>query len=202
MEGHFSMIISLVNTKGGTAKTTSAIYLGLAYHRQGKDVVVLDLDKQGSATDWADRATEVGDPLPFAVHVVNMKRLAKYANGDTNQVVIIDTPPGDGQVIDAAIAVSDFVIMPTAATGLDTARVWETLPSIQGRLPYGVLITSARLGTTLLDEAKSAFDDNGAARFNTVITMKQRISSTFGTTPRHDEGYSDVVGEIAEALTA
>ncbi|MFK4362328.1 AAA family ATPase [Rhodococcus sp. 27YEA6] len=196
------MIISLVNTKGGTAKTTSAIYLALAFHNRGRKVVVLDLDKQGSATDWADRATEAGDPLPFPVHVVNMKRLGKYATDGDEQVVIIDTPPGDGQVIDAAIGASNFVIMPTAATGLDTARVWETLPSVQGRLPYGILITSARLGTNLLEDAKAAFDSNDAARFDTVIPMRERIRSTFGTTPKHDEGYSDVVDEITEALTA
>lgn len=197
------MIISLVNTKGGTAKTTSAIYLALAFCNRGREVVVLDLDKQGSATDWADRAIEAGDPLPFEVHVVNMKRLEKYAAdcGD-DQVVIIDTPPGDGQIIDAAIAASNFVIMPTGATGLDTARVWETLPSVQGRLPYGILITSARLGTNLLEDAKASFDTNDAARFDTVIPMRERIRSTFGTTPKYDEGYSDVVDEITEALTA
>lgn len=195
------MILSMVNTKGGTAKTTSAVYLAIAFSRRGREVVMLDLDKQGSATDWADRAAEAGDPLPFPVHVANMKRLTKYAD-DVDKVVIIDTPPGDGQVIDAAIAVSDFVILPTQATGLDTARVWETLPSVHGRLPYGVLITSARLGTKLLEEAKAVFDNGEVARFDTVIPMRERIRSTFGTTPSHDEGYSDIVDEIAEALTA
>ncbi|WP_072713694.1 ParA family protein [Rhodococcus rhodnii] len=193
------MIISLVNTKGGTAKTTSAIYLAAAYRRRGSDVVMLDLDKQGSATDWADRAAESGDPLPFKVEVANMKRLAKYT-ARAGTIVIIDTPPGDGQVIDAAIAASDFVILPTQATGLDTARVWETLPSIQGRLPFGVLITAARLGTKLLYEAKEVFDANDVPRFDTVIPMKERVRSTFGTTPHHDEGYSDVVREIEESL--
>ncbi|MGB3674003.1 MAG: ParA family protein [Candidatus Nanopelagicales bacterium] len=196
------MIISLINTKGGTAKTTTAIYLGCAFHKRGQNVLVLDLDKQGSATDWADRAMEAGDPLPFPVHVVNMVRLAKYTSGTEDQVVIIDTPPGDGQIIDAAIEASDFVIMPTAATGLDTARVWKTLPSIRGRRPYGVLITSARLGTNLLEAAKAAFDNNDAARFDTVIPLRESIRSTFGTTPTHDEGYVDVVDEITKALTA
>ena len=194
------MIISMVNTKGGTAKTTSAIYLAAAYSKRGDKVVMLDLDKQGSATDWADRAAESGDPLPFRVEVANMKRLTKYTAGE-GQVVIIDTPPGDGQVIDAAIAAWDFVILPTQATGLDTARVWETLPSIQGRLPFGVLITAARLGTRLLDEAKQVFDANDVPRFDTVIPMKERVRSTFGTTPRHDEGYSDVVREIEESMS-
>ena len=81
-------------------------------------------------------------------------------------------------------------------------QVQDTLPSVQGRLPYGILITSARLGTNLLEDAKAAFDSNDAARFDTVIPMRERIRSTFGTTPKHDEGYSDVVDEITEALTA
>ena len=105
-----------------------------------------------------------------------------------------------GQVIDAAIAVSDFVILPTQATGLDTARVWETLPAVKDRIPYGVLITSARLNTNLLENAKAAFDDNDVSRFETVIPMRERIRTTFGWTPTHDDGYADVIKEIEEAL--
>ncbi|QDC17477.1 ParA family protein (plasmid) [Rhodococcus ruber] len=194
------MIISTVNTKGGTAKSTTSIYLATTYSRLGKRAVVLDLDRQGSATDWADRATENDDPLPFPVHVTNMKRLSKYPGSSDYDVVLIDTPPGDSQVIDAAIAVSDFVILPTQATGLDTARVWETLPAVKDRVPYGVLITSARLNTNLLENAKAAFDDNGISRFDTVIPMRERIRTTFGWTPTHDDGYADVVKEIEEAL--
>lgn len=194
------MIISTVNTKGGTAKSTTSIYLATAYTRIGRRAIVLDLDKQGSATDWADRAAENGDPLPFPVHVTNMKRLPKYAESTEYDVVLIDTPPGDSQVIDAAIAVSDFVILPTQATGLDTARVWETLPAVKERIPYGVLITSARLNTNLLENAKAAFDDNDVSRFETVIPMRERIRSTFGWTPTHDDGYADVITEIEEAL--
>lgn len=194
------MIISTVNTKGGTAKSTTSIYLATAYTRIGRRAIVLDLDKQGSATDWADRAAENGDPLPFPVHVTNMKRLPKYAESTEYDVILIDTPPGDSQVIDAAIAVSDFVILPTQATGLDTARVWETLPAVKERIPYGVLITSARLNTNLLENAKAAFDDNDVSRFETVIPMRERIRSTFGWTPTHDDGYADVITEIEEAL--
>lgn len=194
------MIISTVNTKGGTGKTTTSVFLALTFHRQGKTVVVLDLDKQGSATDWADRAAENGDPLPFEVHVSNIKRLTKYADSKEYDVVLIDTPPGDSQVIDAAIAVSDFVILPTQATGLDTARVWETLPAVRERVPYGVLITSARLGTTLLEQTKAAFDDNEVARFDTVIPIREKVREAFASTPHRDFGYDDVVKEIEEAL--
>lgn len=194
------LVIGVVNTKGGTAKTTTAIYLAAAFEARGKAAVVLDLDKQGSATDWADRATANGDRLPFSVEVANIKRLTSYGHRDDLDVVIVDTPPGDTQVIDAAINAAGFVVVPTQASGLDTARVWETLPVLDGRVPYGVLITSARLATTLLEQAKTAFDEHGVACFDTVIPLREKVRDAFGWTPTQDFGYTDVADEIEAAL--
>jgi chromosome partitioning protein len=194
------LVIGVVNTKGGTAKTTTAIYLAAAFQARGKTAVVLDLDKQGSATDWADRAAANGDRLPFPVEVANIKRLASYANRDDLDVVIVDTPPGDTQVIDGAIKAAGFVVVPTQASGLDIARVWETLPVLDGRVPYGVLITSARLATTLLDQAKTEFVKHGVACFDTVIPLREKVRDAFGWTPRQDFGYTDVANEIEAAV--
>ena len=59
-------VISLVHTKGGVAKTTSAVYLATAAQQRGLDVVLVDADPQGSALEWAADAR--GDaPLPFPV---------------------------------------------------------------------------------------------------------------------------------------
>ena len=60
------LILSLVHTKGGVAKTTSAVYLAAAAYRRGIDVELIDADPQGSALEWAADAR--GDnPLPFPV---------------------------------------------------------------------------------------------------------------------------------------
>lgn len=59
-------IISLVHTKGGVAKTTSAMYLAAAGVSRGLDVVLVDADPQGSALEWAADATADG-PMPFPV---------------------------------------------------------------------------------------------------------------------------------------
>lgn len=195
------MIISVVNTKGGTAKTTTAIYLACEFAQRGKTTTVIDLDQQGSASDWADRASNANDPLPFPVRDTNFKRLGSLAMEAAEQggVAIIDTPPGDPRAIDAAIDVADFVVVPSQASSIEIARVWETLPSLEGR-PHGVLITSARLGTKHLEQAVDMLEAHGAPVFRTKIPIRESIRATFGKTPESTSGYADVVQEIEEVF--
>ena len=43
-------VISFVNQKGGVAKTTSCVNIGASLADQGKTVLLIDLDAQGSLT--------------------------------------------------------------------------------------------------------------------------------------------------------
>ena len=80
--------ISLVHTKGGVAKTTTAVYLATAAHRRGIDVVLVDADPQVSALEWA-AAAQVDDRLPFPVVPAN-----RPLDVDRDrELTIIDTPP-------------------------------------------------------------------------------------------------------------
>ncbi|MBG9328868.1 tetraacyldisaccharide 4'-kinase [Corynebacterium belfantii] len=56
-------VIAISNLKGGTGKTTTAILLATALTRLGYTATVVDLDPQGSATEWAHLAAESGTPL-------------------------------------------------------------------------------------------------------------------------------------------
>lgn len=194
------MIIGIINAKGGVGKTTSAIYLGCAFAAAGKSVTVIDLDQQGSASRWADLATEAGDPLPFPVEVSNVGRLPQtIKRAGEGAVVILDTPPGDTRSIDAAIQVADFIIVPTQTSLIEVDRVWETLPTLD-HLPHGVLITSARLGTKSLDEAVTALEGQEIGVFRARIPIREKIRNSFGTKPTSTEGYEFVAQEITEAL--
>ncbi|MDF3472419.1 ParA family protein, partial [Sulfitobacter sp. M57] len=47
------MIISFLNQKGGVGKTTLSVNVASCLARQGHRVLLIDADKQGSATTWA-----------------------------------------------------------------------------------------------------------------------------------------------------
>lgn len=196
------MIIAIINGKGGVGKTTTAIYLATALCKEDYHTVVVDLDQQGSASDWADRAEDAGHPLPFRVEVSNIKRLPRaIAHEPEDTIIILDTPPGDPAVLDTAISVADYVIVPTQASAIEVARVWETLPSLTS-VPHGVLITSARLGTSNLDAVRNVMEADGVHVFRSVIPIRESVRKTFGTVPHSLEGYGSVAGELIEEVAS
>lgn len=85
------MIISVINLKGGSGKTTTAMALATAAARHNRNVSVLDTDPQGDATTWAGDAEDAGETLTFTVDSANigkLKRLRKTMADD--ELVIID----------------------------------------------------------------------------------------------------------------
>lgn len=188
------MKVAVINTKGGVGKTTTAIYLAVAAARSGLTTQVLDADPQGSASGWADIATEAGEPLPFEILPANKVSIGKPSNCD---FCVIDTPPGAADIIQAAIDACDVAIVPTTPSGLDLQRVWPTL-EVSAHKPAGVLLTSVELGTKLLALTKEALEDEGVFVFANVIGKRQAIRQSFGTVPGNLYGYADLLQELFE----
>lgn len=100
------VIISTINLKGGVGKATTAIALATAAKRDGKDVELNDTDPQSSASPWAMRAEENGDPLPFSVTPANVttvrtaeRRLtrAESSSSTVHRMVALWTRPPTAQ---------------------------------------------------------------------------------------------------------
>jgi len=187
-------IISLVHTKGGVAKTTSAVYLATAAARRGVDVALIDADPQGSALEWSTDAA-VDSPLPFPV--IPAGRPLAVDPGRT--LTIIDTPPGTAQVIQEAIDVADLVVVPTGASPLDVRRVWPTL-EITAHRPTAVLLTGVDLRTRLAEEVRALLESEGVPVIGSPIVRREDVRRAYGTTPTRSHGYDDVLTELLEAM--
>ena len=196
MDTSSGRVVAVVNTKGGVAKTTTSVLLACAFSAHGS-VEVRDADPQGSATEWAERAEDAGTPLPFEVVIANQRSLGRPARADW---VVIDTPPGHAQIVDAAIAAADCVIIPSTPTGLDIDRMWATLEVAQ-RTPHAVLLTRVGTGTNTLAAALALLDEEKVPRFETLIPRREAIAAAFGAVPHDLYGYENVAMELMEALS-
>jgi chromosome partitioning protein len=142
------MNIVVSNVKGGVGKTTTAVYLAAVAALGGKvPVVLVDADPQGSTAEWYDAEPFDGVEL---VEGPSVRTVTKAMNQD-DAIVVVDTPPGEGNVVQAALGRADAVVIPTRAGGVEPNRVVTTLEMTPSNVPAGVVICSARLGTNDLD---------------------------------------------------
>ncbi|WP_034651094.1 ParA family protein [Corynebacterium vitaeruminis] len=187
-------IIALCNLKGGTGKTTSAIYLATALARQDKPVVVLDADPQGSATEWAQQAEDSGMPLDFEVLPANARSITRV-KAAPGEWIIIDCPPGESGIIDAAIQTADHVIIPTRPSSIEVNRMWSTT-DLATATPTTVLLTSVIPNTNSQQELREALAEEGIPTFKIGIPQREAIKKTFGQVPGKLHGYDTILAEI------
>ena len=151
----FVMVVSFLNQKGGSGKTTLAIHLATVLAERGK-VLLVDADPQGSALDWkAQRAAGSGFP------VVGLPRptlhLEIAAPAENCDWVLVDGPPRASALARSAVAASDLVLIPVQPSPFDLWAARDILdileecsvvrPDLEARFVVNRLFVRARLGT-------------------------------------------------------
>ena len=193
--------IVVTNTKGGVGKTRTTLYLACALTTRGKNVEVWDADPQGSATEWALRAQDAGDPLPYDVISMNAVQLRRAT--PRADFTLIDTAPGDWKGIDTALEQADVAILPCAPSGLDLDRLWETERIASQKCSSYVLLTQVDRRTRSFDAALEALEAQGVGYFETPIPSREAIRQSYGRrpTPSALHGYESVITELLEAMS-
>lgn len=112
------MIVSFLNQKGGVGKTTLAVNVAAYLASKGQKVLLVDADKQGSASTWAS----LRDEAPFRVVSMARENLAKDVLNlaADYEATVIDGPPHAEGIARACIIASDFVALPIEPSGLST----------------------------------------------------------------------------------
>ena len=194
------MIISLIASKGGTGKTTTALYLACAAKKASPDmtVTVLDADPQRSALDWATDAAAASDPLPFDVLPADADTIDAL-EGHEGELVVIDTAPGFDTSMRSIIDRSDVCIIPTSPNPLDVRRAWKTVDVCDGKAV--ILVTKANMRTVNFRQTLESLNGDGdVSFFDSVVRNSVRYAQAFGTNPRKLYDYADVWQELKEAL--
>lgn len=158
-------VISILNQKGGSGKTTIAINLARAYQLQGHSVLLVDSDKQGSSRDW--QSADPDNPIPLLVlDQVSIDRDIKKVIGQYDYI-IIDGSPQATEIAIATIKASDFILIPMQPSPFD---IWASNNLIelieQGsatnpKLKAGIVLTRLVKNTKIGVEVGAVIGDFG-----------------------------------------
>lgn len=127
--GDTHMIISVLNTKGGVGKSTTAINLAAGFAHRGEETLLLDTDKHGSAVSWASRR-ESAMPALTVVSLTDSEALRGQIGNLAGKYrhVIIDGAPALERLMTVSVAVADHVIIPVNPSPTD---LWKLEPMVE-----------------------------------------------------------------------
>jgi len=192
--------VTFANLKGGTGKTTSAVYLAHMLADEGRTMLV-DADPQGSALSWSEAAGALPFPV-VALPVNNLHRqLDQLAQGYDH--VVIDTPPGHVAIVTSALRAAELVIVPVQPTVLDVDRLNATMElatevaALNDRLIIRVLLTRVRRGTRSRRDLRDVLTEDVTV-LATEIPQREAIGLAAGA-PVTDFG--EYAGLLAELRT-
>ncbi len=185
------MIVGIINTKGGSAKTTTSTNLAVAFAAKGYRVCLLDTDGgQESAKAWAEnRAPELP---PVRVEVIAPQTLATTAKSLEREgyLVIIDSAPKQSDLANLIIVSSDVLIIPVQPTYYDfrgfenflgTFRMFRNAKEANGgKVRAAVLLTRAKANTTMLDSIRQALGNYEIPILNAQLVEREAYKITAG----------------------
>jgi chromosome partitioning protein len=153
-------VITIAQHKGGAGKTTFAAQLAAGLDQTGAKVITLDVDPQGSLTQWQLTRTEKLGRRNKIAHLQLqgwkvMRELGRMIQ--EFDYVIIDTPPHAESETSIAIRQADLVLIPIQPSPLDIWACGPTLKLVlQERRPLMLALNRvpprAKLNTIMMDK--------------------------------------------------
>jgi chromosome partitioning protein len=184
------MIVTVGNTKGGVGKTTIALNLAIARALQGRDVLLIDGDRQETAQTAIDiRAASNKSPaIACAVYadgrtLVTQLQLLQSKFDD----VVIDSGGRDSAALRAAMSMSDVVVVPFAPRSLDVwalGQLDSLIEEVKGLRPdlqvIAILNNADPQGTDNADAAAAVADYPNMRYIPTPLRRRKALATAAG----------------------
>ena len=144
----------VINSKGGSGKTTIAVNLAAYCAQKGFETTLVDLDPQGSSTQWLKER-----PLNKA-NIKGTIKFNKPVKKSKNAVVIFDVPAAVyGSRLDTYIKKANTIVVPVMPSPIDIKAAKDFLnslramgPVIRNKIKVGLVANRARASTNIFLE--------------------------------------------------
>lgn len=154
-------VITIAQQKGGAGKTTVAAHLAVAWSMRGKRVAVVDIDPQGSLTQWHKlREKRFGEGYTGITFTsVSGWRVGSEINRlkRGHDIIIVDSPPHTETEARTAIRNADCIIIPVQPSPTDLWATKATLDlALSEKVPVRVVMNrvsaNSRMATLISKE--------------------------------------------------
>lgn len=173
------MIVLIGGEKGGTGKTTLATNLAARRAAEGADVMLVDTDKQGSASYWAAIREEAGElPRVSCVQVFGKSVTTQVSDlAERYDEIVVDAGGRDSTELRAAMVIADRLFVPVQASQFDVwtiERMDELVEQAQGinaglEASFVINRASPHPQVKEADEAQDLLADFEHLRFGGVV---------------------------------
>lgn len=182
-------IISFINEKGGSGKSTGAFHF--AYwlgFRKRKKVSVVDADPQRSVSKWM-KSLDIEKPISVEQMTTPDDLLEQIPQlAEAVDYLVVDGPGSLAEATRAILFRTDLAVIPCQPTKLDldatgdTMRLIKQAQSVRDGLPKAAIYLNRGIkGTRLKDEAITLLEKiTDLIPLKTVIHQKQAVADTFG----------------------
>ena len=155
-------VVAFASQKGGSGKTTLSAHVAVQAELSGAGpVVLLDTDPQGSLAEWWNvRESDV----PAFAHTSVQRLLTDLdqLRAQGFKLAIIDTPPAITMAIQAVVAVSDLVVIPTRPSPHDLRALGATVELIErSHKPLIFALNAATPRARITSDAAIALSQHG-----------------------------------------
>lgn len=196
-------VLAMASQKGGSGKTTLSGHLAVQAQMTGAGpVVLIDIDPQGSLSDWWNERTS--DYPAFAQTTV--ARLAadlEVLRQQGFKLAVIDTPPAITMAIQSVISVAELIVIPTRPSPHDLRAVGATVDLCErAGKPLIFVVNAATPKARITTEAAVALSQHGTVAPVIVHHRTDFASSMIdGRTVMEVDPRSKSAAEIAELWT-
>lgn len=202
-------IITVGSTKGGVGKTTLALNIAIARAMAGRDVWLIDADRQGTASTALAIRGEAGKlPAIATAHYADGGQLRTQLLHQRGkfQDIVIDAGGRDSTALRAALVLSDLVLVPFQPRSIDVWAVADIAALIEearamrdGLQALAVLNMADTAGTDNEDAAAALADYPAISYLATPIRRRKSIANAAGNgmsvleqTPRDEKAIAEL----------
>src|SRR3546814_17254425 len=119
--------IAIISQKGGAGKTTLALHLAAAAEDSGHTDLVIDVDPQATASQWA-AWRKAAPPVVIDSAPPRLAAKIEQATGQGAAVIVIDTPPHAYRAASPDVEAAGTVLIPCRPPAFGLAEI-NTTPS-------------------------------------------------------------------------